>query len=93
MQFPFRVKIQVMSRAEADCYEDKYMSVAFQQSSEALSAGEVPIGCCFVTEEGVVIAKGRNEVNLTKNASRHAEMVAIDAVIASNNQHLFDSLR
>ena len=73
-------------------YNDKFMSVAFKQAEEALTAGEVPIGCCFVTREGEVVATGRNEVNLTKNATRHAEMVAIDAVIASNNQHLIESM-
>ena len=78
--------------AAADGYKEQFMSVAFQQSEEALTVGEVPIGCCFVSEEGDVVATGRNEVNLTKNATRHAEMVAIDAVIASNNQHLFERM-
>ena len=47
-------------------YNDKYMDIAFAQAREALEAGEVPIGCCFVNSEGHVIARGRNEVNLTK---------------------------
>ena len=78
---------------EIETYQEQFMSIAFQQSEEALRSGEVPIGCCFVSEEGEVIATGRNEVNLTKNATRHAEMVALDAVIASENQHLLESLR
>ena len=81
-----------MSGVEDDLFKDQFMNVAFQQSEEALNAGEVPIGCCFVSE-GVVIATGRNEVNLTRNATRHAEMVAIDAVIAANKKHLFESMR
>ena len=46
-------------------YDDKFMEIAFKQAQEAQEAGEVPIGCCFVTDNEV-IATGRNEVNLTK---------------------------
>ena len=77
---------------EGDQYKEQFMSLAFQQSEEALRSGEVPIGCCFVSEGGG-IATGRNEVNLTKNATRHAEMVAIDAVIDSGKQHLLERMR
>ena len=48
-------------------YKEELMEIAFTQAQEALEVGEVPIGCCFVDgETGEVIAKGRNEVNLTK---------------------------
>uniref|UniRef100_A0A8B9I6K4 CMP/dCMP-type deaminase domain-containing protein n=1 Tax=Anser brachyrhynchus TaxID=132585 RepID=A0A8B9I6K4_9AVES len=46
----------------------------------ALEVGEVPVGCLLVYE-GRVLGEGRNEVNETKNATRHAEMVAIDQVL------------
>ena len=49
------------------------------KAEEALRAKEVPVGCIIV-HEGQIIGKGRNEVNETKNATRHAEMVAIDQV-------------
>ena len=78
---------------DGESYKEQFMTIAFQQSEDALKSGEVPIGCCFVSEEGLVIATARNEVNLTKNATRHAEMVAIDAVIASEKQHLFERMR
>ena len=87
------IKVMRMSGCEeADHYKEQFMSIAFHQSEEALRAGEVPIGCCFVSE-GEVIATGRNEVNLTKNATRHAEMVAIDAVIDSGKQDLLERMR
>jgi len=70
---------------EVSHYDDKYMEIAFKEAQKAQDAGEVPIGCCFVTDNQV-IATGRNEVNLTKNATRHAEMVAVDQVIANNKQ-------
>lgn len=49
------------------------------QAKIALAAGEVPVGCIMVYENEI-IGQGRNEVNETKNATRHAEMVAIDQV-------------
>ncbi|NXL42339.1 ADAT2 deaminase, partial [Podilymbus podiceps] len=50
------------------------------QAKEALENGEVPVGCLLVYN-GEVIGRGRNEVNETKNATRHAEMVVIDRVL------------
>ncbi|NWX90369.1 ADAT2 deaminase, partial [Nothoprocta pentlandii] len=50
------------------------------QAREALEHGEVPVGCLLV-RDGAVLGQGRNEVNETKNATRHAEMVAIDRVL------------
>ena len=55
----------------------KWMEIAFLLAEEALLAEEVPIGCVFV-KEGSIIAKGRNRVNETKNATHHAEKVAIN---------------
>ncbi|NXW78006.1 ADAT2 deaminase, partial [Hirundo rustica] len=56
------------------------------QAKEALEKGEVPVGCLLVYE-GEVIGRGRNEVNETKNPTRHAEMVAIDEVLDWCKQH------
>ncbi|NXE24997.1 ADAT2 deaminase, partial [Ardeotis kori] len=50
------------------------------QAKEALENGEVPVGCLLLYN-GEVVGRGRNEVNETKNATRHAEMVAIDQVL------------
>ncbi|KFV68032.1 tRNA-specific adenosine deaminase 2, partial [Dryobates pubescens] len=55
-------------------------------AKEALENGEVPVGCLLVYQ-GEVIGRGRNEVNETKNATRHAEMVVIDRVLEWCKQH------
>ncbi|KAJ0060790.1 hypothetical protein NL108_001681, partial [Boleophthalmus pectinirostris] len=55
----------------------KWMDKAFDMAKDALANGEVPVGCLLVYNNEV-IGKGRNEVNETKNATRHAEMVALD---------------
>ncbi|XP_059217845.1 tRNA-specific adenosine deaminase 2 [Stomoxys calcitrans] len=59
---------------------EKYMAEAFVEARNALSAGEVPVGCVFVYNEDI-IARGGNEVNATKNATRHAEFICIDQVL------------
>ncbi|XP_020174476.1 tRNA-specific adenosine deaminase TAD2 isoform X1 [Aegilops tauschii subsp. strangulata] len=46
----------------------------------ALDNLEVPVGCVIV-EDGKVIASGSNRTNATRNATRHAEMEAIDILL------------
>lgn len=59
---------------------DKWMREAMLQAEEALTEGEVPVGCVII-HDNRVIGSGRNYVNETKNATRHAELVAIDQVL------------
>jgi len=65
-------------------FDSKWLDVAFEEASEALAVGEVPVGCVFVSDEGEAIARGRNAVNIKKNPTRHAELECIDQVIASD---------
>ncbi|XP_012682781.2 tRNA-specific adenosine deaminase 2 [Clupea harengus] len=58
----------------------RWMAAAFDLATEALENGEVPVGCLMVYRNEV-LGKGGNEVNDTKNATRHAEMVAFDHVV------------
>lgn len=59
--------------------EQQFMSKAFHYAYEALTAKEVPVGCIFVYNSEI-IALGRNTVNETKNATRHAEINCIEQV-------------
>ncbi|TKR78318.1 hypothetical protein L596_019141 [Steinernema carpocapsae] len=54
-----------------------FLEEAFKLAEEALESNEVPVGCVFVFQ-GEIIGRGRNDVNRTKNPTRHAEMVAFD---------------
>lgn len=65
---------------DASRNEEKFMKEAMKMAEFALQKKEVPVGCVVVFKEEVV-ARGCNEVNLTKNATRHAELVAIDYLI------------
>lgn len=65
------------------------MLKAFEFAEEALKNAEVPVGCVFVSEnerlvdknDSAVLCGGRNHCNELKNATKHAEMVAIDRVL------------
>uniref|UniRef100_A0A2P2LAY4 tRNA-specific adenosine deaminase 2-like isoform X2 n=2 Tax=Rhizophora mucronata TaxID=61149 RepID=A0A2P2LAY4_RHIMU len=57
-----------------------YMELAMEQAKYALECLEVPVGCVIV-EDGKVIASGRNRTTETRNATRHAEMEAIDILL------------
>ena len=61
-----------------DCHY-VWMEKALGFAEEALKSQEVPVGCIIVFEESI-IANGGNEVNKTKNATRHAEIIAIEQV-------------
>ncbi|KAH8311627.1 hypothetical protein KR044_007288 [Drosophila immigrans] len=58
-----------------------FMEEALAEARRARDAGEVPVGCVFVHGD-VIIARGGNEVNVHRNATRHAEFICIDATLA-----------
>ncbi|CCM03971.1 uncharacterized protein FIBRA_06127 [Fibroporia radiculosa] len=59
----------------------EWMRKAMSMAEEALTAGEVPVGCIFV-RNGKVVAQARNRTNELRNATRHAELEAIDEILA-----------
>ena len=59
----------------------KWMRDALAMAQEALDANEVPVGGVFV-RHGQVIARGRNRTNELLNATRHAELEAIDHILS-----------
>ncbi|KAL3688404.1 hypothetical protein R1sor_014713 [Riccia sorocarpa] len=70
-----------------DCSKDpeppeavKFMRLAVIEAKQALARLEVPVGCVIV-QNGEVIGHGSNRVNETRNATRHAEMEAIDMIL------------
>ncbi len=60
-----------------DLHSDAYfMSEALRQAMRAYDAEEVPIGA-VVVREGKIIARAFNQVELLKDATAHAEMLAL----------------
>ena len=58
---------------QSDAY---FMSEALRMATRALEAEEVPVGA-VVVRAGRVIARASNQVELLKDATAHAEMLAI----------------
>lgn len=60
------------------------MEGAIAEARLALERNEVPVGCVFVDRRtGGIVCRSGNRVNETKNATRHAEMVAIDEMVSA----------
>lgn len=56
--------------------DEHYMRMALRQAEQAFQAGEVPIGAVVVHEDEV-IAKAWNQVEMLKDATAHAEILAL----------------
>ena len=60
-----------------DLHSDQYfMGEALRQAARAYEAEEVPVGAVIV-REGRIIARAHNQVELLKDATAHAEMLAL----------------
>lgn len=53
-----------------------FMSQALRQAALAFDADEVPVGAVIV-RDGTIIARARNQVELLRDATAHAEMLAL----------------
>lgn len=54
------------------------MYAALQEADQALQEDEVPVGA-VVVHKGKIIGKGRNQVELLKDPTAHAEIIALSA--------------
>ncbi|GIL47711.1 hypothetical protein Vafri_4474 [Volvox africanus] len=76
-----------ISRARTQGWSEQhisYMCQAIAQALEAWACREVPVGC-VVVRDGKVVGRGHNLTNKTRNGTRHAEMIAIDQILAASN--------
>ena len=68
----------------------KFMRQALKEANKALQIDEVPIGCVIVFNNEI-IARAYNKKESTKNATHHAEIIAIEkASKKMNNWRLED---
>lgn len=54
----------------------KFMFVALQEAEIALEKNEVPVGAVVVNDKKI-IGRGHNQIELLKDATAHAEMIAL----------------
>ncbi|XXH05787.1 hypothetical protein Hte_012225 [Hypoxylon texense] len=62
-------------------YHLQFMREALAMGGFALSTNETPVGCVLVYH-GKIIAKGMNATNVTRNGTRHAEFMALSALLS-----------
>ena len=67
----------------------KFMKSALKQADIALKEDEVPIGAVIV-KDGVILARGRNRIEKTNVATRHAEIEAIEKACKKLNSWRLD---
>jgi tRNA(adenine34) deaminase len=70
--------------------DEHFMRLAIREAKRAADRGEVPAGCIIVRTDpdrpdvlGSIIAKAHNQVELLKDATAHAEMIAITQAASS----------
>ena len=74
---PSRKPMQMPGRTDHRFASDHYfMGEALRQAARAYEAEEVPVGAVIV-REGRIIARAYNQVELLKDATAHAEMLAL----------------
>ena len=65
------------------------MRFALVEAIKAFDCGEVPIGCIIV-KENRIIGKGFNQIEILKDATAHAEMIAITSASGTNDNWRLD---
>jgi tRNA(adenine34) deaminase len=56
--------------------DEHYMKIALQEANKAFNKDEVPIGAVIVLKDQI-IAKGYNQVEMMKDSTAHAEIIAL----------------
>ncbi|VDM44687.1 unnamed protein product [Toxocara canis] len=82
-------------RPEMRVSERIFLDAAFAMAQEAIDNNEVPVGCVFVYANEI-IARGRNDVNRSRNPTNHAEMCALEQLkswCAQRGEQLEEILR
>jgi tRNA(adenine34) deaminase len=70
--------------------DEDFMRLALKEASYALEADEIPVGA-VVVYNGRVVGRGHNQVELLKDVSAHAEMIALTAAAQKmNSKYLTD---
>ncbi|SCB65697.1 unnamed protein product [Fusarium graminearum] len=59
----------------------KFTEAALDMARLALQTNETPVGCVLV-HNGRIIARGMNATNVTRNGTRHAEFMALGALLS-----------
>ncbi len=82
----FQLEIAARLLAEED---QRFMRMAIREAEKAFEEKEIPIGCVIV-KDGVVIGRGHNQIEMLKDATAHAEILAIGTAASTLNNWRLD---
>ncbi|DBA04507.1 TPA: hypothetical protein N0F65_011055 [Lagenidium giganteum] len=80
-----------MTQPATEERHEQYMREALLEGEKALERGEVPVGAVFVYNDEI-IARAANRTNELYNATKHAEIVAIEDIAARYGDKTMDVL-
>lgn len=69
--------------------DEEFVRIALELAHEAGQAGEVPIGA-VVVRDGVVVGRGRNRMEELRDATAHAEMLALREAFSATQSWRLD---
>ncbi|MFA5998824.1 MAG: nucleoside deaminase [Candidatus Babeliales bacterium] len=61
-----------------------FMNLAYEQARKAMAINEVPIGAVLVDKNGVVLARGYNQVEKKQTQLAHAEISVLQKITKRN---------
>ena len=76
--------MDILSSSDSDMHT-VYMREALREAHKAFARGDVPIGAVIVVDDKI-IGRGHNQVELLKDPTAHAEMIAITSATATAGQ-------
>jgi tRNA(adenine34) deaminase len=70
--------------------DDAWMQLALAEADRAAEHSDVPVGCLVVDQTGREIGRGHNRREIDRDATAHAELIAIRAACASRGHWRLD---
>jgi len=68
---------------------EHFMKEALAEAQAAGERGDVPVGC-VIARNDVIVGRGSNEIELTGDPTRHAEIVAIEDAVETIGEKFLD---
>ena len=79
-----KTKHEEISNEDITDFKSKYMELALKQAQIGKDSNEVPVGCVIIENNEKVIASAHNQTNITKNATKHCEIICMEYLAKHN---------
>lgn len=67
---------------DASVTHEHWMKLALREAERAFESGEVPVGA-VVVKDGHMIGRGYNQIEMLRDPTAHAEMIALTSAVAT----------